>query len=72
MKKVFKLSEVDCANCAAKMQAEIEKLPGVNMASVNFLLQKLTIDADEERLEEILDEAAKICRKIEPDCEIIR
>ena len=72
MKKVFKLSEVDCANCAAKMQAEIEKLPGVNMASVNFLLQKLTIDADEERLEEILDEAAKICRKVEPDCEIIR
>ena len=72
MKRVFKLSEVDCANCAAKMQAEIEKLPGVNMASVNFLLQKLTIDADEERLEEILDEAAKICRKIEPDCEIIR
>lgn len=72
MKKVFKLSEVDCANCAAKMQAEIEKLPGVNMASVNFLLQKLTIDADEERLEEILNEAAKICRKIEPDCEIIR
>jgi copper chaperone CopZ len=72
MKKVFKLSEVDCANCAAKMQAEIEKLPGVNMASVNFLLQKLTLDADEERLEEILDEAAKICRKIEPDCEIIR
>lgn len=72
MKKVFKLSEVDCANCAAKMQAEIEKLPGVNMASVNFLLQKLTIDADEDRLEEILDEAAKICRKVEPDCEIIR
>lgn len=72
MKKVFKLSEVDCANCAAKMQAEIEKLPGVNMASVNFLLQKLTIDADEERFDAILDEAAKICRKIEPDCEIIR
>lgn len=72
MKKVFKLSEVDCANCAAKMQAEIEKLPGVNMASVNFLLQKLTIDADEERMDAILDEAAKICRKVEPDCEIIR
>ncbi len=72
MKKVFKLSEIDCANCAAKMQAEIEKLPGVNMASVNFLLQKLTIDAEEEGFDAILDEAAKICRKIEPDCEIIR
>ena len=72
MKKVFKLSAVDCANCAAKMQAEIEKLPGVNMASVNFLLQKLTIDAEEESFDAILDEAAKICRKVEPDCEIIR
>lgn len=72
MKKVFKLSEIDCANCAAKMQAEIEKLPGVNMASVNFLLQKLTVDAEDERFDAVLDEAAKICRRIEPDCEIIR
>lgn len=72
MKKVFKLSELDCANCAAKMQAGIEEIPGVNMVSVNFLLQKLTLDADDERFDEILEEAAKICRKIEPDCEIIK
>lgn len=72
MKKVFKLSELDCANCAAKMQAGIEKIPGVNMVSVNFLLQKLTLDADDERFDEILEEAARICRKIEPDCEIIK
>lgn len=72
MKKVFKLSELDCANCAAKMQAGIEKIPGVNMVSVNFLLQKLTLDADDERFDEILEEAARICRRIEPDCEIIK
>ena len=72
MKKVYNLDEVDCANCAAKMQAAIEKIDGVNMASVNFILQKLTIDADEERFEAILDEAQRLIRKIEPDCEIIR
>lgn len=72
MKKVFKLSDLDCANCAAKMQAAIEKIDGVNAASVNFLLQKMTLDADDARFDEILEEAAKVCKKIEPDCEIIR
>ena len=72
MKKVFKLDEVDCANCAAKIQAEIEKIDGVQMASVNFLLQKLTIEADEEAFDEILDKAEKVIKKIEPDCDLIR
>ena len=72
MKKVFKLDEVDCANCAAKIQAEIEKIDGVQMASVNFLLQKLTIEADEEAFSEILDKAEKIIKKIEPVCDLIR
>ncbi len=72
MKKVFKLDEVDCANCAAKIQAEIEKIDGVQMASVNFLLQKLTIEADEGAFDEILDKAEKIIKKIEPDCDLIR
>ena len=72
MKKVFKLDEVDCANCAAKIQAEIEKIDGVQMASVNFLLQKLTIEADEGAFDEILDKAEKVIKKIEPDCDLIR
>lgn len=72
MKKVFKLDEVDCANCAAKIQAEIEKIDGVQMASVNFLLQKLTIEADDGAFDEILDKAEKVIKKIEPDCDLIR
>ena len=72
MKKVFKLDEVDCANCAAKIQTEIEKIDGVQMASVNFLLQKLTIEADEGAFDEILDKAVKVIKKIEPDCDLIR
>ena len=72
MKKKFKLQDLDCANCAAKMEAAIRKLPGVNDASVSFLAQKLTLDADDERFEEILDQAVKLCRKVEPDCKILR
>lgn len=72
MKKKFKLQDLDCANCAAKMEAAIWKLPGVNDASVSFLAQKLTLDADDERFEEILDQAVKICKKVEPDCKILR
>ena len=72
MRKSFKLRDLDCANCAAKMEAAIRKLPGVNDASVSFLAQKLTLDADDERFEEILDQAVKICKKVEPDCKILR
>ena len=72
MRKSFKLRDLDCANCAAKMEDAIKKLPGVNAASVSFLTQKLTLDADDERFEEILDQAAKICKKVEPDCKLLR
>ena len=72
MKKTFKLIDLDCANCAAKMEDGIKKLSGVNDASVSFLTQKMTVDADDSRFEQIMDEVAKICSKIEPDCEIVR
>ena len=71
MKKKFKLDELDCAVCGAKMEDTIRKIPGVNDASVNFLLQKLTLDADDARFEEILKEAQRVCAKIEPDCKIV-
>lgn len=72
MKKKFELTEVDCANCAAKMEDAINKIDGVNEATINFMAQKLTIDADDERFEEILDEAQKCISKIEKGCEIVR
>lgn len=72
MKKHFKLIDLDCANCAAKMEDAIRKLDGVNDASVSFLTQKLTLDADDERFEEILEQAVKVCRRVEPDCKILR
>ena len=72
MKKKFELTEVDCANCAAKMEDAINKIDGVNEATINFMAQKLTIDADDERFEEILDEAQKRISKVEKDCKIVR
>ena len=71
MKKTFKLVDLDCANCAAKMEKEITGIKGVTKASVNFLMQKMMIEAEEEKFDEILQEAVKICKKIEPDCKVI-
>ena len=70
MKKHFKLQDLDCANCDAKMEAAIKKIDGVNDASVSFMSQKLTLDADDARFEEILKQAVKVCKKVEPDCVI--
>ena len=70
MKKKFKMQDVDCANCAAKMEEAIKKIDGVNDASVSFMAQKLSIDADDERFDEIMQEIVKVCKKVEPDCEI--
>ena len=69
MKKSYKC-EVDCANCAAKMEEAIKKIEGVIDARVNFMTQKLTLDAADEVYEEVLKEAIKACKKVEPDCEI--
>ena len=71
MKKTFKLEDLDCANCAAKMENAIKELDGVDNASVNFMAQKLTISADEALLPELMKTVRKVCKKIEPDCTIL-
>lgn len=72
MKKRFKLRDLDCANCAAKMEAAIKRIDGVSDATVSFMSQKLTLDADDERFDEILDEVVRVCKRVEPDCVIER
>ena len=72
MKKAFTLENLDCANCAAKMQRGISKIEGVSYVSVNFLSGRLVLEADDSRFEQILDRAAEICRSIEPDCKVVR
>ena len=72
MKKKFKLQDLDCANCAAKMEEAIKKIEGVNDASMSFMTQKLTIDAADDRFDAIMDEVVKVCAKVEPDMKILR
>ncbi len=71
MKKKFKLEDLDCANCAAKMEEAIKKLPGVHDASVSFMHQKMTVDADDDRFDDIMKEVVAVCAKVEPDCKIL-
>ncbi len=71
MKRTFKLEELDCAHCAAKMETAISKIDGVVEAKISFMTQKLTIEADEKDFEKIIKAAQKAIKKIEPDCRII-
>ena len=71
MKKTFKLEDLDCANCAAKMEAAIKKLDGVQNATVSFMTQKMTIEAEDDRFDEVVKAAVKCIAKVEPDCRVI-
>ncbi|MDL2217468.1 cation transporter [Christensenellaceae bacterium OttesenSCG-928-M15] len=71
MKKTIKLQDLDCANCAAKIENAISKLDGVNDVKVNFMSQKMILDADDGRFDDVVTEAKKIAKKIEPDLVIM-
>ena len=71
MKKKFKMENLDCANCAAKMEDAIKKIDGVTNASVSFMTQKMVIEADDARFDEIMKEVVSVCAKVEPDCKIL-
>lgn len=71
MKKVFKLEDLDCANCAAKMENAIAKIDGVQAVTVSFMTQKLSLEADDAAFEDILKKVIKVAKKVEPDCRII-
>ena len=71
MKKKFKLFDLDCANCAAKMEDAIKKIEGVEDATVSFMTQKMTITAEEDQFDRIMKEVVKACNKVEPDCQIV-
>lgn len=71
MKKQFRLIDLDCAHCAAKLEAKIKKVNGVNEASVNFLTQKLVVEVNDDNAEAILDEVLKVCHKVKPDVKVV-
>ena len=71
MKKKFKMENLDCANCAAKMEDQIRKIPGVKAVNMNFMTQKLTLEAEDARFDEILAEAQKCCDRVDKGCRIL-
>ena len=71
MKKKYNLTDLDCANCAAKMENAIKKIDGVRDANVSFMTQKMTIEADDARFDDIMKEVVSVCKKVEPDCVIL-
>lgn len=66
MKAIYRLAGLDCANCAAKMEAAISKLDGVSNASVNFMTAKMVLEAEDGKMTEVLSAAERIIKKIEP------
>ena len=72
MKKTFVLDDLDCANCAAKIENALREIEGVISASVSFMSGKLVLEAEEERFEEILDAAEKLIAKVDSDVTLVR
>ena len=72
MKKTYMLEDLDCANCAAKMERKIAKLDGVTSVEISFMAQKMTIEAPDDIFESVVDDAVKLISKVEPDCRVLR
>lgn len=72
MKKVYKITDIDCANCAAKLERALAKVEGVQNVSISFLSQRLALEAEDGRFDEVFDNVVKVCRRVEPDCKIVR
>ena len=70
MKKTFILEELDCANCASKIEEGIKKVEGIENASVNFMTRKMVIEYNEENEIEIIEKVKKVVKKVEPDIKI--
>ncbi len=71
MKQIFRMQDLDCANCAAKMERKIAKIEGVQSVTVNFLAQKLILEAEDAKWAEILPQVDEAVRKVDPDCRVI-
>lgn len=71
MKKTFDMIDLECAHCAAKMEDAIRRLEGVTNVSVNFLAQKMTLEGEDARFSDLVEQAVQICKKIEPDCGVV-
>ena len=71
MRKQFRMEDLDCANCAAKMEEAIRKIDGVSYVSISFMAQKMVIEADDARFDDIMKQTAKAVKKVDRNCEVL-
>ncbi len=71
MKKIYLLEDLDCAQCAGKIEKEVAKLEGVTESKVTFLTQKLTVEVSEDKAKDLILDIKKIVKKVEPDVTVI-
>ena len=71
MKRVLKMQDLDCANCAAKMENAIKKIDGVNSVSISFMSQKMFLDVEDSKYDIVVKEIVKVCKKVDSDCEVL-
>ena len=71
VKKVYKMEDLDCANCALKMQDAVCRLEGVENCEINFMMQKMTIEADDDKFDDVMKKAVECIKKVEPDCTVV-
>lgn len=67
MRKIIKLEGLCCANCAAKIEEGVKKLDGVKEASLSFMTERLTMEVEDDRADELVEAARKIAAKVEPE-----
>lgn len=70
MKKKYKMDEIDCANCALKLENAIKEVPGVSNVKVNYMMQKLTLEADDASFDEVEKNVLSVCKRMEPDMDV--
>lgn len=72
MRKAFKILGIDCANCAAKLEDALKKIDGVQDVKINFFMEKLTLQANDDDFDDVLERVENAALRFEPDCEIVR
>lgn len=70
MKKIIAMQDLDCANCAAKMEQSIAKIEGVKSCTINFMFQRMTLELDDDAAQDTLQKIKEAVKKIEPDCRL--
>lgn len=73
MRKTFELENLECANCAAKMERDISAFPEVTKCTITFMTSRMSLTvADGTDLDDVLDRAQKVMKSYEKDCTIVR